>query len=205
MYWCIFLAFTLPACSNFVPFFLLLSFLYTKIVCNRCTTLRITKIVVPEITDHRDVATLSCSYDMGSNALNSVKWYKDSSEFFRYAPMMSPTISRFSVDGVHLADQTFACNTITCSIQLHSLESRTSGSYRCEISGDAPEFKLASRTANMTIAGLKLFINQMYLWILFFRVCRFSYCPFSNAIPYIAFTNSQYIYSLSSSKIRSGY
>lgn len=154
--------------SNFVPSFCRFYMKKKKIVCHLCTTLRITKIVVPEITDHRDVATLTCSYDMGSNALNSVKWYKDSSEFFRYAPMMSPPISRFSVDGVHLGDQTLVCNKITCSIQLQRLESRTSGSYRCEISGDAPEFKLASRTANMTIAGLRLFIKQIYIYGLVF-------------------------------------
>lgn len=46
-------------------------------------TLQLTEIVVPEVVDVRDTPTLSCSYDMGTHKLNSVKWYKDEREFFR--------------------------------------------------------------------------------------------------------------------------
>lgn len=67
--------------------------------------------------------------------------------------MTIPNIMKFDVNGVSLAEQTFNCNKITCSVKLERLGSRTSGAYRCEISGDAPEFKLVSKTANMTIAG----------------------------------------------------
>lgn len=67
--------------------------------------------------------------------------------------MMFPTIRTFPVNGVHLVEQTNTCNKMTCSIGLEQLGIYTSGAYRCEISGDAPEFKLVSRTANMTIAG----------------------------------------------------
>lgn len=71
----------------------------------------------------------------------------------RYTPMMYPTIMKFNVDGVTLREQTFNCNKYTCSISLEQLRPRTSGAYRCEISGDSPEFKLVSETANMTVAG----------------------------------------------------
>lgn len=67
--------------------------------------------------------------------------------------MMHPTIRTFPVNGVHLLDQTYICNNVTCSVSLEQLGIFTSGAYRCEISGDAPEFKLVSQTANMTIAG----------------------------------------------------
>lgn len=67
--------------------------------------------------------------------------------------MMHPTIVKFAVVGVTFAEQTYNCNKNTCSINLEQLGPRTSGAYRCEISGDAPEFKLVSKTANMTIAG----------------------------------------------------
>lgn len=110
---------------------------------------------MPAITDYRDVVTLSCAFDMGRNALNSVKWYKDGHEFFRYAPLQAPTVTTFDVAGVHLASQPPVCNAHVCTIRLRDLRSpHSSGAYRCEISGDAPEFQLAHRTSNMTVAAL---------------------------------------------------
>lgn len=50
----------------------------------RTSTLFVTDLSVPEIVDFRDNVTLSCSYDMSGHTLNSVKWYKDRLEFFRY-------------------------------------------------------------------------------------------------------------------------
>lgn len=43
----------------------------------------LTDVQIPEFVDIRDIVTLSCSYRMGRNQLNSVKWYKDGDEFFR--------------------------------------------------------------------------------------------------------------------------
>ncbi|XP_055715549.1 uncharacterized protein LOC129809616 [Phlebotomus papatasi] len=137
--------------------------------CRQIEALHLTDISVPRVADVRDTVTLSCTYNMGKHKLNSVKWYKDGSEFFRYAPMMSPKIMTFPVVGVTLPkDQPFDCSKTTCSVILDQLEPRTSGSYRCEISGDAPEFKLISETGNMTIAALPRHdpiitgINQRY-------------------------------------------
>lgn len=47
-------------------------------------TLHITSINVPSIVDVRDVANLSCSYNIGTQKLNSVKWYKNEKEFYRW-------------------------------------------------------------------------------------------------------------------------
>lgn len=69
--------------------------------------------------------------------------------------MMIPNIMKFPVNGIHIAsDQPNLCNRKVCSIYLDNLNTNTSGSYRCEISGDAPEFKLVHETGNMSIAGM---------------------------------------------------
>lgn len=73
---------------------------------------------------------------------------------FRYAPLMFPSIMNFPLQGVTIsksADQ--YCDTRSCCVKLEDLQQSTSGQYRCEISGDAPEFKLVHAVANMTIAG----------------------------------------------------
>ena len=89
--------------------------------------------------------------------------------------MTVPPIMTFPVVGVHLPvalDYIYNCNRVTCSVTMDRLSSKSSGSYRCEVSGDAPEFKLISDTANMTIAGIigyymrfTLFIISMYYLI----------------------------------------
>jgi len=38
-------------------------------------------------------------------------------------------------------------------VELEKLTAHSSGQYRCEVSGDAPEFKLIDQTANMTVGG----------------------------------------------------
>jgi hypothetical protein len=47
----------------------------------RC--LHLVHVEIPDYVDVKDVVKLSCSYNMGNNTLNSVKWYKDNQEFFR--------------------------------------------------------------------------------------------------------------------------
>lgn len=58
----------------------------------------------------------------------------------------------FQVDGVHVGSD-YVCNDKFCRIQLDNLSSETSGAYRCEISGEAPAFKLQHRTGNMSVVG----------------------------------------------------
>jgi hypothetical protein len=58
----------------------------------------------------------------------------------------------FAVDGVHVSSD-HTCNEKLCTIHLDNLSSDSSGAYRCEVSGDAPEFKLVHETSNMTVVG----------------------------------------------------
>ncbi|XP_070502821.1 uncharacterized protein [Chironomus tepperi] len=118
-------------------------------------TLHITNIVVPPFVDVRDVVMLSCSYNLGTQKLNSVKWYKNDKEFYRYSPLMpaQQQYMLFSVDGIHVASD-HMCNEKFCTIHLDNLSGDTSGAYRCEVSGDAPEFKLTHETSNMTVVVL---------------------------------------------------
>lgn len=70
--------------------------------------------------------------------------------------MMFPSVMTFPVDGVHLnPDQSYVCNKKNCTVVLDGLKRKSTGSYRCEISGDAPEFHVVHETANMTVAGNK--------------------------------------------------
>ncbi|KAH8268001.1 hypothetical protein KR018_004178, partial [Drosophila ironensis] len=114
----------------------------------------VTDISVPEIVDFRDNVTLSCSYDMRGHTLNSVKWYKDHEEFFRYSPLSSPIYMTFGVQGLQVLDGKYLCNESSCRLDLSLQGAKSSGLYKCEVSGDAPHFKLADKADNMTVAAL---------------------------------------------------
>ncbi|XP_054727849.1 uncharacterized protein LOC129237257 [Anastrepha obliqua] len=119
--------------------------------------LYLSNLSVPRIIDAAQKAKLFCSYEMGNRTLNSVKWYKNGQEFFRYSPLTPPTTNWFPVKGVTIADGSSHCNQFICNVELEKLNVHSSGSYRCEVSGDAPEFKLIDKTANMTVGVLPKF------------------------------------------------
>ncbi|XP_059219856.1 fasciclin-3 [Stomoxys calcitrans] len=119
--------------------------------------LYLTNLSVPRIIDASQKAKLFCSYGIGNHTLNSVKWYKDGQEFFRYSPLTPPTRNWFPVKGVSIAAGSSHCNQFICEVELEKLNAHSSGSYRCEVSGDAPEFKLIDKTANMTVGVLPKF------------------------------------------------
>ncbi|EDW42400.1 uncharacterized protein LOC6606613 [Drosophila sechellia] len=119
--------------------------------------LHLSNLSVPRIIDVAQKAKLFCSYAMGNRTLNSVKWYKDGLEFFRYSPLTPPTTNWFPVKGVTIADGSPHCNQFICNVELEKLTAHSSGQYRCEVSGDAPEFKLIDQTANMTVGVLPKF------------------------------------------------
>ncbi|KAH8374540.1 hypothetical protein KR200_000713, partial [Drosophila serrata] len=123
-------------------------------VVRRIQCLRVTDINVPQIVDFRDNVTLSCSYDISGHTLNSVKWYKNGKEFFRYSPLTPPTYIPFAVEGVQLIDDGNECNESSCRVELNLLGVKSSGVYRCEVSGDAPHFQLTARDANMSVEAL---------------------------------------------------
>ncbi|XP_055850744.1 uncharacterized protein LOC129915283 [Episyrphus balteatus] len=139
---------------NFIQFFIAI-LIAMDVHLNQA--LFLSNLTVPRIIDSGQKAKLFCSYEMGNRTLNSVKWYKDGQEFFRYSPLTPPTTNRFPVQGVTIADGSYVCNQFICNVELEKLNLFSSGAYRCEVSGDAPEFKLIDKTANMSVGVLPKF------------------------------------------------
>lgn len=71
----------------------------------------------------------------------------------------------FNVEGVHVSSD-HVCNEKSCTIHLDNLSNDSSGAYRCEVSGDAPEFKLSHETGNMTVAGKSLWKDKLSVLVL---------------------------------------
>lgn len=120
------------------------------------SSLNITKMQAPRIADPREDMQLQCHFNMGQEELFAVKWYKDDHEFFRYSPSMTAKPLKFPVPGVHVSSdpQWTQCRMDRCDLLLTNLSRReSSGEYRCEVSSEAPAFRIAVRTVNITVAG----------------------------------------------------
>lgn len=117
--------------------------------------LRLTNMTVPKFVDYRDTMDLDCQFDMGEEELYAVKWYKDELEFFRYIPQQKPNIVLFPVIGVSVREEDTQCGPSRCTLHFAHLEKINSGgAYRCEVSSEAPAFRLASSTLNVTVAAI---------------------------------------------------
>lgn len=71
----------------------------------------------------------------------------------------------FQVEGIHITKDPYDdCSKTRCRVTLDNLGIQSTGTYRCEVSGDAPTFRLTYDTANMTIIGMysSLFISIIY-------------------------------------------
>ncbi|XP_025835044.1 uncharacterized protein LOC108735094 [Agrilus planipennis] len=117
--------------------------------------LKLTNMTIPLVADTRSPMELHCRFDMENEELYAVKWYKDDHEFFRYMPHQQPHKQTFHVPGVHLLSDEWDCSFSHCRLVLSGLSRpHSSGAYRCEISTEAPTFRLASETRNVTVATL---------------------------------------------------
>lgn len=71
-------------------------------------------------------------------------------------PHQQPHMVSFPVAGIHMVPQLNSCGQTRCKVRLTGLtRDHSGGSYRCEISSEAPTFRLASETRNVTVAGKK--------------------------------------------------
>ncbi|XP_060533854.1 uncharacterized protein LOC132706512 isoform X2 [Cylas formicarius] len=117
--------------------------------------LRLTNMSAPTVQDPRADMLLLCRFDMGGEELYAVKWYKDDNEFFRYSPGYGNKYSLFPIPGVHVDKTKSACDRHRCDLTLTNLtRPESAGAYRCEISSEAPSFRLASQTRNISVAVL---------------------------------------------------
>lgn len=69
---------------------------------------------------------------------------------------MEEQIMTFPVNGVHLTKEPYDpydCARTKCRVTLDNLSVRSSGAYKCEVSGDAPAFPLVYEASNMTVIG----------------------------------------------------
>ena len=111
---------------------------------------RLNRLSVPGHKFRGQDATLRCQYEMEGEQLYSVKWYKDGNEFYRFIPAdRDQQVTIFRLPGVTVDEMRSDQNQVT----LVSVDLKSAGQYRCEISAEAPLFNTVSRSSHMSVIG----------------------------------------------------
>ncbi|KAK4298261.1 hypothetical protein Pmani_029383 [Petrolisthes manimaculis] len=80
----------------------------------------------------------------------TLKWYQGIDEFYRWTPLETPEIKTFPIE--HFTVDPRASRRGHVFIQ--NVTVNAGGSYRCEVSGEAPYFKTSFGTGYMTVVDL---------------------------------------------------
>ena len=55
-----------------------------------CDCLKMKELEGPDLANSGEIVTFICRYDLGKDAIYSIKWYKEDNELYRYIPTDSP-------------------------------------------------------------------------------------------------------------------
>ncbi|KAG8194095.1 hypothetical protein JTE90_003038 [Oedothorax gibbosus] len=117
-----------------------------------CRSVRVTELVVPPSVVLGDSVRLACSYELGSEELYVVKWYKDDLEFYRYEPKDSNQAVYFPQPGIDMDLSRSNSNVVF----LRTVALDTAGSYKCQVSTDAPTYSCVQAVKDMNVIILPL-------------------------------------------------
>ncbi|XP_029828078.2 uncharacterized protein LOC8042731 [Ixodes scapularis] len=122
------------ACAARLGFYCLL---WITAVVKETSCLRLLEMKVPSAVIQGRSMWLNCTYDLESDELYSVKWYKNDTEFYRYIPRDRPPAQNYDLPGV-VVDMVKSRegNVFVAAVNLS-----TEGNYRCEASAEAPSFQ----------------------------------------------------------------
>ncbi|CAL1264484.1 unnamed protein product [Larinioides sclopetarius] len=109
--------------------------------------IRMLMMDVPSPTTQGESVELICSYELDEDKLYSVKWYKDDVEFYRYVPNDWPPGQFLPLQGVKVDLSKSGSQTV----YLRHVDLNSAGTYRCEVSAEAPEFQTVEAEKPMKV------------------------------------------------------
>ncbi|XP_074033583.1 uncharacterized protein [Leptinotarsa decemlineata] len=106
--------------------------------------------IEPTIVQRGGTSTLRCSYDLQGSPLYTVKWYRGTSEFYRYTPKEHPSTKTFSFNGVNVD----LLHSNEHQVVLRDVGFNLSGKFSCEVTADAPPFSTKTASEDMLVVVL---------------------------------------------------
>ncbi|KAG8201541.1 hypothetical protein JTE90_011216 [Oedothorax gibbosus] len=109
--------------------------------------LRMINLEIPQVVVLGEETTLTCIFDLEEDTLYSIKWYRDDLEFFRYVPSDRPPNQFFHLPGVDIDLRRSSNGTV----YIQDVDVSSAGTYKCEISADAPSFQTVFAEKMLTV------------------------------------------------------
>ncbi|XP_028967522.1 uncharacterized protein LOC100900311, partial [Galendromus occidentalis] len=109
--------------------------------------LKLTALHVPGSVQSGDAVRLLCEYDLDSETLYSVKWYKNNIEFFRYLPSDPMPGQVYELPGMFVDPTRSTKNTV----YLARTDINSEGVYGCEVSTEGPAYQTVRGEKEMRI------------------------------------------------------
>ncbi|XP_042900457.1 endothelial cell-selective adhesion molecule-like isoform X2 [Parasteatoda tepidariorum] len=130
--------------------FMLIIFYLQDIVSSK--SVRVTELKVPSTAILGESVTLVCNYDLGSEELYVVKWYKDDLEFYRFEPKDDNQSVYFSQPGIDIDLSKSGSNVV----YLKNVALDSAGTYKCQVSTDAPLYSCVQAVKDMNVVILPM-------------------------------------------------
>ncbi|XP_014216983.1 uncharacterized protein LOC106645606 [Copidosoma floridanum] len=124
---------------------LLLSTLLLLLLQQAVEALRV-EVKVPPYLKKGESARLECRYELGSDKLYSVSWYKDNVHIYKFLKKQHEKLV-FNVNGVTIDPHKSSDQLL----QLQSVIIDATGYYMCEVNTDSPVFKVVKAMAYMEV------------------------------------------------------
>ncbi|XP_065342914.1 uncharacterized protein LOC135941357 isoform X2 [Cloeon dipterum] len=120
------------------------------LVTQRCICVRDVRLMLPTAVMSGHGAKFICLYDLQEAPLYSVKWYRGQREFYRYLPQENPPMKFIPIPGIDIDLYKSDAN----EVRLREIHSDLTGVFSCEVTADAPSFRTASASKNITIVEM---------------------------------------------------
>lgn len=113
-----------------------------------CDCLKMKELEGPDLANSGDIVTFICRYDLGKDAIYSIKWYKEDNELYRYIPTDSPEYRIFhGTPGAIVMENKTVPNRLAVKMD----GAFGSGVYKCEITAENPSFVTLELRKNITV------------------------------------------------------
>ena len=113
-----------------------------------CDGIKMKGLLAPKWVNTGESFRLLCDYDLGRDAMYSIKWFKDDTEVFRYIPTNQPLqYKSFQIPGIVVLEKESKPNNLVLSVT----GARGSGTYKCEVTIETPSFVTLAESTQVTV------------------------------------------------------
>ncbi|XP_064094762.1 uncharacterized protein LOC135207029 [Macrobrachium nipponense] len=114
------------------------------------TSIRITKVHVPNFLEAGSAGDLDCTWEEENDHMYSIKWYQAAHEFYRYTPTARDPIQIFDPPTLDVDTE----KSWGGSVRIANVTLGAAGPFHCEVSADGPTFHTASDHAMLNVIDL---------------------------------------------------